>query len=192
MLTSAASVGIAIVGVGLGLASASPARAAGGDLSPPANLPAALRVPVGAKPIARFHATGAQIYKCGDAPDGKYGWALQRPDAVLHDASGAAVGSHGAGPTWTSKDGSRVAGKKIAETPAPLAGAVPWLLLRATSASGAGQLGEVTFIQRVDTQGGAPPAGGCDATHGGAEARAAYSADYYFYTGGVAAPKPGP
>jgi hypothetical protein len=191
---SAMTIGAALVGAGFGLArpSLALAAAATGDLQPPPNLPAALRVPAGAKPIARFHATGAQVYTCV-ATDGKYGWVIARPDATLRDASGAVVATHGAGPTWTSRDGSSVVGKKLEQAPAPVAGAVPWLLLRATSTSGAGQFGAVTFIQRVDTKGGTPAAGGCDATHAGAETRASYSADYAFYAGGVAAPvKPSP
>ena len=94
------------------------------------------------------------------------------------------------GPTWTSKDGSSVVGAKLEQAAAPVASAVPWLLLRATSTSGAGLFSGVTFVQRIDTKGGTPPGGGCDASHAGAENRASYSADYYFYTGGVAS-KPG-
>jgi hypothetical protein len=180
-------VGIAIVAWGAWLGSASAAGPASDNLSPPAKLPAALQAPAGAKPIAKFHATGAQVYKCG-ASEGKFAWTLARPDATLHDAMGAVVGTHGAGPTWTSKDGSAVVGAKVEQAPAPAPGAVPWLLLRATSTSGAGLFSAVTFVQRIETQGGTAPAGGCDASHLGAETRASYSADYYFYSGG-AAPK---
>jgi hypothetical protein len=185
MIRSALRVGIAIVGGGFGLGPAPAAEAAAVEVQPPPKVPAALRVPAGAKPIARFHATGAQVYKC-TVTGGTYAWALERPDATLHDPSGAAVGTHGAGPTWTSKDGSSVVGAKVEQAAAPVASAVPWLLLRATSTSGAGLFSGVTFVQRIDTQGGTPPGGGCDAAHAGSETRATYSADYYFYTGGVA------
>jgi hypothetical protein len=184
--TAARKAGILIAVFGAAVGSAPRAGAAPADLQPPASLPAALRAPAGAKPIAKFHATGAQIYKCV-AADNKLTWTLQRPDATLHDASGAAAGTHGAGPTWTAKDGSAIVGAKVEQAPAPAPGAVPWLLLRATSTSGAGLFSAVTFVQRVDTQGGAPPASGCDAAHAGAETRANYSADYYFYAGGAAA-----
>jgi hypothetical protein len=176
-----------VVALGACVGSASAAGTVSADLKPPASLPATLQAPAGAKPIAKFHATGAQVYKCG-ATEGKFGWALARPDAVLHDASGAVVGTHGAGPTWTAKDGSAVVGAKVEQAPAPAPGAVPWLLLRATSTSGAGLFTAVTFVQRIDTQGGTAPAGGCDASHLGSETKASYSADYYFYAGG-AAPK---
>ncbi|HEY4394434.1 MAG TPA: DUF3455 domain-containing protein [Polyangia bacterium] len=183
--------GIAIVVLGTWISWAPSAAAAPAGPQPPASVPAALRVPAGARPIAKFHATGAQVYKCA-ATDGKYGWALARPDATLHDASGAAVGTHTAGPTWTSKDGSAVVAAKIEQAPAPTPGAVAWLLLRAISTSGSGLFSAVTFVQRIDTQGGTPPATGCDAPHVGTETRASYSADYYFYAGGAAAKKTSP
>ncbi|MEO5770069.1 MAG: redoxin domain-containing protein, partial [Polyangia bacterium] len=85
---------------------------------------------------------------------------------------------------WTSTDGSSVAAKKVAEADAPTAGAVAWLLLRATSITGKGVFSGTTFIQRINTTKGKPPAVGCDAGHVGNESRADYTADYYFYRGG--------
>jgi hypothetical protein len=168
-----------------GVANGAPAA---GDPPSPPKVPAALAVPAGAKLVARFHATGAQVYACTSA-GGQNSWVLARPDATLLDASGAVAGTHGAGPSWKSKDGSSVVGKKVAQAAAPDAGAVPWLLLGATSTTGAGQFAGVTFVQRIATKGGSAPATGCDATHLGTEVRANYSADYYFYTGGVETPK---
>jgi hypothetical protein len=156
-------------------------------------LPAPLRVPAGAKLVAQFHATGAQVYGCAaSAPgapgaSGSFAWTLKRPDATLFDAAGAPAGTHTAGPTWTAKDGSAVVGEKVAQADAPAPDAVPWLLLRAKSSSGSGQLSQVTFIQRVQTKGGKAPAVGCDAGKAGAETRAPYSADYLFYAGGAPA-----
>jgi hypothetical protein len=47
--------------------------------------------------------------------------------------------------------------KKLEQSLAPDVGAVPWLLLRATSMSGPGQFSRVTYVQRVDTKGGWRP-----------------------------------
>ena len=80
-------------------------------------------------------------------------------------------------------------GKKIAQFDAPAGDAIPWLLLRATGTSGAGVFSDVTFIQRLATSKGKPPASGCDARTAGAETRASYAADYAFYKGGVAEPQ---
>jgi hypothetical protein len=81
-----------------------------------------------------------------------------------------------------------VTGAKVAQADAPVADAVPWLLLRATSTSGHGRFSDVTFIQRLATRGGKAPASGCDAAHNGAELPVTYRADYYFYSGAAAKP----
>ena len=178
-----------VVGLVLAGLTATVGRAAGPATATASGpeVPAAIRVPAGAKLVEKLHATGAQVYGCA-ATDGKYGWTLKRPDATLTDAAGAAAGKHGAGPSWTAKDGSAVTGAKVAQADAPVADAVPWLLLRATSTSGHGRFSEVSFIQRLGTKGGKAPATGCDAAHKDAELPVSYTADYYFYSGGAAKP----
>jgi hypothetical protein len=167
----------------------SEAAFAAGWLDAPA-VPAAIKVPDGAKLVARFHATGAQVYACAAGSPTGYAWALKRPDASLHDEKGAVAGSHGAGPSWTSsKDGSSVTAKKAAQADAPAPDAIPWLLLEATGTAGKGVFAGVTHVQRVNTKGGKAPAGGCDAAASGSEKRVDYSADYYFYRAAAAAPK---
>ena len=165
------------------------AASAAGWLEPPA-APAAIKVPDGAKLVARFHATGAQVYSCAAGSPAGYAWTLKQPDATLHDEHGAAAGKHGAGPSWTSsKDGSSVTAKKTAQADAPAPDAIHWLLLTATSSSGKGVFAGVTHVQRVNTKGGKAPAGGCDAAASGSEKRVDYSADYYFYRAAAPAPK---
>ena len=162
-------------------------------LMPPA-FPAALTPPAGATVKLHAHAVGAQIYTCtaaggtsadggaaGDAGAPTYAWVLKAPDATLYDSTGTQVGTHGAGPSWTWRDGSIANGAKAAEVAAPAADAISWLLLRVTSTTGAGLLGDVTYVQRLDTAGGRAPATGCDASTLGTDTRADYSADYYFY-----------
>jgi hypothetical protein len=167
-------------------------RAATAADAPPSDVPAAIRVPAGAKLLTHLRGTGAQVYKC-TASGTAFAWTLQKPDATLQETSGAPAGTHGAGPSWTAKDGSTVNGKKVSQADAPAADAVPWLLLQATSTAGKGRFTDVTYIQRLRTKGGKAPAAGCDAGHAGAETRASYSADYYFYSGGsAAAPAPAP
>ncbi len=163
----------------------------GADWLVPPTVPPALAVPAGVTIKAHTHAVGAQIYTCtasaGDADGGAttYAFVLKAPDAKLFDADGVQVGTHGAGPNWTSSDGSVANGMKVAQVDAPAAGAIPWLLLRVSSTSGAGVFSDVTFVQRLNTAGGAAPATGCDATTAGTDTPASYSADYYFYVGGA-------
>jgi hypothetical protein len=157
--------------------------------APPKDVPAAIQVPAGAKLVAHLRGTGDQVYKC-TASGTAYSWTLQKPDAKLKETSGAEAGTHGAGPSWTAKDGSTVNAKKVAQADASAADAVPLLLLEATSTAGKGRFSDVTYIQRLGTKGGKAPAAGCDATHAGAESRAGYSAEYYFYSGGKAPAAP--
>ena len=84
-------------------------------------------------------------------------------------------------------EGAANTAAKAAQVDAPAGDAVPWLLLRTTATAGK-RFREVSFIQRLATQGGKAPATGCDAAHAGAELRVDYSADYYFYKGGIATP----
>jgi Protein of unknown function (DUF3455) len=154
-----------------------------GDGAPLPAVPSAIAVPAGTKMARRLHGAGAQVYTCAAVPDqpGKFAWTLKRPDAALSDASGAVSGTHGAGPSWTAKDGSQVIGKKVAEAAAPAADAIPWLLIRAASTAGHGVFTKVTYIQRLNTKGGKAPQAGCNAAAAGTETRVDYSADYVFF-----------
>jgi hypothetical protein len=148
----------------------------------PADVPDSLKPPATEHMILQAHATGAQVYTCTASADGKFAWTLKGPDAELRDASGKVIIEHSAGPTWQHNDGSKITGKVVAKQNSPDAGSVPWLLLAAdNSRSGEGVLSKVTSIQRIHTEGGQPPATGCDESSKGAEKRSNYSADYVFY-----------
>jgi len=164
----------------LGSAAAEPGRetsACGGALPP------SLTVPAGNELAFALEAEGVQIYTCA-ASAASFGWAFQAPEAKLSEASGPAAGTHYAGPTWESTDGSKVVGAKL-EAATPDAAAIPWLLLRAASHAGSGRMEQVTFVQRIRTWGGNAPQRGCDATHAGEVARVPYRAVYCFYRKGV-------
>ncbi len=141
---------------------------------------AAVAPPAGAALLLEVEADGVQIYTC-TATDKGPGWVFKAPEANLFDATGRQVGTHFAGPGWKLDDGSAVTGAVIAKADAPVAGAVPWLLLAVKTHEGAGKLAAVATIRRADTKGGAGPASGCDAGHVGAEARMRYSARYQFF-----------
>jgi len=121
-------------------------------------------------------AKGVQIYECREGR-----WLFVAPEADLFDQQGNLIGRHYAGPHWESTgDGSKVIGKLTSRADAPVAGAIPWLLLSAKSVGGKGYFSDVTSIQRVATHGGIAPAGDCPKT--GMQARVEYTADYYFYS----------
>jgi Protein of unknown function (DUF3455) len=144
-------------------------------------VPEKLAAPISEKAILQAHATGSQIYVCQAGPDQKLSWILKGPEAELFDSQNKVIGKHFVGPTWKLNDGSEATGKVAVRQDSPEADSIPWLLLTVTSHSGTGSLATVTFIQRIHTKGGQPPASGCDDSHRGAETKAAYSADYYFY-----------
>ena len=171
-------------------------------LTPPANIPSAIAVPSGSTLAIHDHGVGTQIYTCtasggaggaggggADAGPTNYSWVLKGPDAVLSDATFAQVGTHSVGPTWTSTDGSMISGMKVAQANAPSATppAIPWLLLKATSTGGAGVFANITSVQRLNTAGGVAPMTGCGSSTVNTDTSVAYSADYYFYTGGTGA-----
>ena len=128
-------------------------------------------------------AAGVQVYQCDASKDDptKFEWVFTGPVADLFDAAGKKIGTHYAGPSWESSDGSKVVGEVTARDNGPDANAIPWLLLSAKSTSGTGVFSRTTSIQRVQTEGGKAPAVGCDKAQAGQEARIAYKAMYYFY-----------
>jgi hypothetical protein len=157
--------------------------AAGAQGLPSTQIPNGIGAPAGEELVLQAHASGAQIYVCGEASDGQLRWTLKAPDAVLRDDKGAVIIQHYAGPTWKHKDGSTLTGKAVAHADSPDPSAIPWLLVTATGHSGSGVLAHVTSVQRIHTKGGQPPTPAtCDASKLGAEARSTYAADYYFYS----------
>ncbi len=150
-----------------------------------------------------LHATGAgtQDYTCtasavdgggGDGGDAglAYAWVFVGPEAVLSDCNTAPIGHHFASeagasqPEWmTTSDDSYVIAKKVNAGYTPDGGtAIPWLLLQALSTSDAGTLGQVTYVQRLNTTAGlSPPNSTCDDTTVGTTQKVGYTADYYFF-----------
>jgi hypothetical protein len=132
-------------------------------------------------PAIELQARGVQVYTCeGNAAS--FAWRLKGPEAVLFDTAGAEAGRHFAGPSWQANDGSVVVGEPVASSRSPSQGSVPWLVLRAKSHAGAGVFAAVDYVARVQTVGGAAPAGGCDEAHAGSESRVDYTAFYVFFS----------
>lgn len=133
--------------------------------------------------VPLFTATGkgVQIYTCQQSATGPQ-WVFQAPEAILTDASGKSIGTHGAGPIWISTDGSSVKGEVIQKTVSPDPNAIPLLTLKAISVAGNGVMSKVEIIRRTDTHGGIAPTTGCDAQHLNATVRVPYTATYSFYS----------
>jgi hypothetical protein len=149
----------------------------------PAPVPDALKAPPTQVLALEAHATGVQIYECKarKTDPTQYEWVFRAPEAELFDSAGKRIGRHFAGPTWESNDGSKVVGAVKARDDGPDPGAIPWLLLAATSNLGDGVFSQARSIQRVNTTGGKAPTAGCDQSHENDEARVPYKAVYLFY-----------
>ena len=137
---------------------------AAGCASAPPSRPMAV-VPDKLKPAASeslamiVPAKGVQVYECRARKDqaGEYEWAFVAPEADLFDARGNRIGRHYAGPHWEAADGSKISGTVKERADAPVADAIPWLLLTARSVGPDGAFSKVTSIQRVNTGRRAPP-----------------------------------
>lgn len=134
-----------------------------------------LQVEAGNKVAFHVYAEGSQIYRWDGA-----NWVFVGPEAVLWaDADGnGEVGTHYTGPTWESVSGSTVRGTVVDRCPSET-GAIPWLLLKAVDPAGPGIFERVTFIQRINTEGGTAPVGA--GTVVGEIANVPYTAEYVFY-----------
>jgi hypothetical protein len=148
-----------------------------------AQIPEILQPPSSEVILLKALGKGKQVYACKakSGAEGQFEWVLDRPEATLFGEDGARTGKHYKGPTWEATDGSKVIGQVSQRAAAPAANAVPWLLLKASSHEGTGTFARVSYIQRVDTQGGVAPAEGCDKSHVAAEVSVDYQASYIFY-----------
>lgn len=132
-------------------------------------------VPDGHRLHFRTYAIGVQVYRWNGT-----NWAFVAPVANLYADPGfrGQVGTHYAGPTWESNSGSFVVARRVDGCTVDPS-AVQWLLLEAVSTSGFGIFGKTSYIQRVNTAGGVPPAAA--GLNVGDEARVPYTTEYYFY-----------
>ena len=165
------------------------ALSACGSISPPptmavdnARLPEAVRVPAEARFRSSSTGIGEITYECREKKDaaGQFEWAFVAPVATLYGPGQQVVGKYYAGPTWEASDGSRVGGKQVAVAPAA-PGNIALQLVKAEPASGAGAMQGVSYIQRLNTQGGVAPQAACGSANRGARLQVAYRADYVFY-----------
>jgi hypothetical protein len=137
-----------------------------------------IRVPSGSEPVLRLTGRGAQVFRC-ERRDGKLTWVFRQPDAELADADGKTVGRHGPNFSFEHSDGSRLVSSIAAHDEAPNAADLRWLLL-VTRSFGKGAFEGITHVQRVNTQGGMPPAS-CEAKALGQVLRVDFTSEFVFY-----------
>jgi Protein of unknown function (DUF3455) len=147
-------------------------------------VPTEIQIPAGNKLFLTAHATGVQIYDCV-AVAGGYAWSPATPRADLYGKNGKRIGIHYGGPTWEAEDGSKVVARRDAPPVTVDPTAIPWLRLSAASVSAGpdgDRLAGTSYIQRVATTGGLPPAAAdCTAATAGTRQEVPYTADYRFW-----------
>ena len=168
---------VALVTIGLQSAQATTLDNSNGPVLP--EQCSSIRVDEGHKLAFHAYARGVQVYKWNLVTQK---WDLLAPVATLYaeDSYFGEVGTHYVGPTWESKSGSKVEGRRVLGTgctPDPTA--IAWLLLSKFRTEGNGIFSKITFIQRVNTTGGLAPLepGLVD----GETKEIPYTAEYYFY-----------
>ncbi|HBL66069.1 MAG TPA: hypothetical protein DDZ58_09350 [Achromobacter sp.] len=148
-----------------------------------ANLPASVQAPAGNKVAWETVGVGEITYECRAKADmkGQAEWVFAGPKAVLNDRKGKQVGTYYGPPaTWEAMDGSKLTGTQVAVAPAG-DGNLPYQLVKANPAMGAGALTGVTYIQRVALKGGVAPKTPCTTAMLGQKSQVQYQADYIFY-----------
>ena len=133
-------------------------------------------------PLQEYAGRGVQIFRC--KVDGvATSWQLLGPDANLYDAQGKIVARHFFGPSWQANDGSEITGKVLVANASPDGlGNAPWLVLRVVSAQGAGIIGQVQLVARIDTRGGGTPDQACTTANRDTTMKVPYSARYIFFS----------
>lgn len=191
-----------IITLSIALALALPHAAQAQAVTPPP-VPDNIEVPPPNEVFLVGRAHGTQNYECQPVRSlGRVGWVLFTPQATLFGDQDEQLTTHFFSPnplengivraTWQdSRDTSVAWGRVIQSSVDPnfvKAGAIPWLLIDVENTgaqagpTGGTTLSRTTFIQRLNTDGGAAPSAGCDRpTDIGKRAFVPYAADYFFY-----------
>jgi hypothetical protein len=137
------------------------------QLAIPAAIDLPANLPGGNTRVVTFYAVGVQKYKAqavaGSNPV-TYQWIFVAPQADLYDATNAKVGTHSAGPTWqlfpaTTDSLYGQAFNPAKSAASPDASGIDWLLLMPkTGKTPTGIFANVSYIQRIATNGGKAPA----------------------------------
>jgi Protein of unknown function (DUF3455) len=180
-------------------------HAAQAQVVTPPPVPTNIEVPAPDQAFLLGRGFGTQNYECQPVNSlGRVGWVLFTPQATLFGDRDEQLTTHFFSPnpfengipvraTWQdSRDTSIVWGSVIESSVDPnfvKEGAIPWLKIDVENTgfqpgpTGGVTLTRTTFIQRLNTDGGAAPSTGCDRpTDIGKRAFVPYAADYFFYT----------
>lgn len=146
----------------------------------PNNMPAALQIPAGNVFLFSQFGSGVLTYACPITAT-----SVEEPMIILSNQQGGRnTGTHYAtndGLYWENLTGNAVLATPLIKIPSPVNPQMnaPWVLLRAQAHIGIGPFNQVTFIQRVLTNGGLPNAARC--LQGQTEQSSPFTLLYLFY-----------
>ena len=134
------------------------------NLTIPAIVSVPENLPNGNTRVATYYAVGVQKYKArikaGSDPV-SYEWVFVAPQADLYDITNAKVGTHGAGPFWSTSPLDSIFGQQFSPAriaPSPDPESIDWLLLMPKiGTTPTGIFADVDYIQRIATKGGKAP-----------------------------------
>lgn len=159
-----------------------------GNSVTPTEVPNSLLVATGHKLHLVLQGDGVQEYVFKNGL-----WTLFNASATLSSFAGQEVGVHFYSrqknalvgqPTWQSFAPESIVTGAPSVKVSVSADAIPWVLLSATETSGSlNQFGDVTFVQRLYTEGGLAPGASYAATEGEVF-KSSYKAIYFFYKSG--------
>jgi hypothetical protein len=123
--------------------------------------PGGLALPEHAVVVAVGYARGHQVYLGRLQVNGSLSWELAGPEATLWDSAGKPFAIHRKGPTWDTRDGTRLVGQLPPlwsyQPPGSQKGDLPWILVRVRALGASGSSSRVNYVARVATHGGGPP-----------------------------------
>lgn len=155
-------------------------------------VPADLAIPAGNTLKVTYRGVGTQDYNCSADASGQLKWVLFQPEARLFNTEDKALATpiavhyflpfadpNGGTATFMHfKDQSLNVNKRSAGVPAPNpANDIDWLKLQTTSTTYDGIFGGITWVQRLNTQGGVSPNNGVCSVPGRV-IKVPYEADY--------------
>ena len=147
------------------------------------NLPALIQVATGNTLVLETRAEGQITYECSKEKDPltTYKWTMTGPKADLRNTKGEKIGDYSGPPArWSHKDGSFITGSQVAVSPNGSKN-IPLQLVKADVAGGQGALTGVSYVQRVNTQGGVAPAKKRSADNDGVKAEVSSRAESRFW-----------
>lgn len=139
--------------------------------------------------VLEGNGTATYVAEASTADSAKLVWKLKQTTAELSEfqpdpnAKETTITVHlTEGAVWTAVDGSSLGGREKRSVPAPVSISLAWASFEVLKTEGQGLLSGYSFVQRVQTHGGAAPA--TPPAHQEDTTQVRFAAEYWFYRKG--------